>query len=92
MDLTPFSWIHTCGHRNLRLTSLEEQLGEEVSLRKVKGMVAFLFVHGMAYRPTLPDTAQRQDATELGLPGLAFVEDYADNVPRWVDPDECPYG
>jgi lipoate-protein ligase B len=92
MDLTPFSWIHTCGHRNLRLTSLEERLGEEVSLRKAKGMVASLFANRMAYRPALPDTAQRQDATALGLPGLACVDDCVDNVPRWVDLEEYSYG
>ena len=92
MDLTPFSWIHTCGHRNLRLTSHEERLGEEVSLRKAKGMVASLFANRMAYRPALPDTAQRRDATALGLPGLTCVDDCVDNVPRWADPEEYPYG
>ena len=90
MDLTPFSWIHTCGDRNLRLTSLEELLGEEVSFRKVKGMVAHLFAKRMAYRPALPDTAQRQEAAALGLPGFACVDDCAENVPRWADPEKCP--
>jgi lipoate-protein ligase B len=92
MDLTPFSWIHTCGDRNLRLTSLEELLGEEVSFRRVKGMVAHLFAERMAYRPALPSTAQSQDARALGLPGLDCVHDCVDNVPCWVDPEKCPDG
>jgi len=92
MDLTPFSWIHTCGHKNLRHTSLEELLGREVSLCKVKGMVAHLFAKSMAYRPALPNTALGQDATALGLPGLAWVQDWVEDVPRWIDPEKCPDG
>jgi lipoate-protein ligase B len=88
MDLTPFSWIHTCGDRNLRLTSLEELIGEEVSFRTVQGMVAHLFAERMAYRPALPNTAQRRDATALGLPRLAYFNDCGDNLHRWVDPEE----
>jgi lipoate-protein ligase B len=68
MDLTPFSWIHTCGHRDLSITSLREQLGEDVSLHEVKGIVAALFEQTLSYRHCLPGTDQVREARALGLP------------------------
>lgn len=68
MDLAPFSWIHTCGHRDLSVTSLSEWLGDEVSVREVKEVVASLFVQTLSYRVCLPDAAQHGEARALGLP------------------------
>jgi lipoate-protein ligase B len=68
MDLAPFSWIHTCGHRNLSITSLGEQVADEVSVREVKEVVASLFLQTLSYRVCLPDAAQRREAKALGLP------------------------
>ena len=68
MDLAPFSWIHTCGHRDLSVTSLSELLGEEVCVREVKEVVASLFVQTLSYRLCLPDTSQEREAWALCLP------------------------
>lgn len=35
-DLTPFAWIHPCGFRNIRMTSLGAELGREVPLDRVR--------------------------------------------------------
>ena len=68
MDLAPFSWIHTCGHRDLSVTSLSELLGEEVCVREVKEVVASLFVQTLSYRLCLPDASQEREAWALCLP------------------------
>jgi lipoate-protein ligase B len=68
MDLVPFSWIHTCGHRDLSVTSLSELLGEEVCVREVKEVVASLFVQTLSYRLCLPDASQEWEAWALCLP------------------------
>jgi len=68
MDLAPFSWINTCGHRDLSVTSLGELLGEQVCVREVKEVVASLFVQTLSYRVCLPDAAQSREAGALGLP------------------------
>jgi lipoate-protein ligase B len=91
MDLTPFSWINTCGHKDLLLTSLRELLGRQVSVQEVKGIVASLFVHTMAYRPALPDKAQGEEAAALGLPGRPNRgNDVVGNSPCWIKPEEGP--
>lgn len=90
MDLTPFSWINTCGHKDLSITSLSEMLGEDVSLQEVKRIVASLFVHTMAYRPALPDTAQGEEAAALGLPPQPRVNDGEETSPGWVEPEKGP--
>ena len=90
MDLTPFSWINTCGRKGISLTSLSELLGEDVSLQEVKGIVASLFVHTMAYRPALPDTAQGEGAAALGLPHPHRVNDGVENSPGWIEPERGP--
>ena len=76
MDLAPFSWIHTCGHRDLSVTSLGELLGEEVCVREVKEVVASLFVQTMSYRLCLPDGSHGREARALGLasPKARFME------------------
>ncbi len=76
MDLTPFSWIHTCGHRDLSVTSLGELLGEEVCVREVKEVVASLFVQTLSYRLCLPDASQEREARALCLPSpeARFIE------------------
>jgi lipoate-protein ligase B len=68
MDLAPFSWIHTCGHRDLSITSLGELVGDEVSICEVKEIVASMFTETMPYRVFLPDDAQGRDVKALGLP------------------------
>ena len=68
MDLAPFSWIHTCGHRDLSVTSLGELLGEEVRVREVKEAVASLFMQTLSYRLCLPDASQGREARALCLP------------------------
>jgi lipoate-protein ligase B len=65
MDLTPFSWIQTCGHANLRVTSLEALIGGRVSLGKVKETVASLFASRMGYRPASSETVRRESAPLL---------------------------
>ena len=76
MDLAPFSWIHTCGHRDLSVTSLGELLGEEVCVREVKKVVASLFAQTMSYRLCLPDGPHDREARALGLasPKARFME------------------
>jgi len=76
MDLAPFSCIHTCGHRDLSVTSLGELLGEEVCVREVKELVASVFVQTLSYRVCLPDDAQDLEARALGLasPDARFME------------------
>ena len=76
MDLAPFSWINTCGHRALSITSLGELLGEEVCVREVKEVVASLFIQTMSYRLCLPDASQDREARALGLasPESRFME------------------
>ena len=76
MDLAPFSWIHTCGHRDLSVTSLGELLGEEVCVREVKEVVASLFVQTLSYRLCLPDASQEREAWALCLlsPEAQFIE------------------
>jgi lipoate-protein ligase B len=76
MDLAPFSWIHTCGHRDLPVTSLGELLGEEVCVREVKEVVASLFAQTMSYRLCLPDGSHDREARTLGLasPKARFME------------------
>ena len=76
MDLAPFSWIHTCGHRDLSVTSLSELLGEEVCVREVKEVVACLFMQTLSYRLCLPDASQDREARALGLasPPFRFIE------------------
>ncbi len=68
VDLEPFDWIHTCGQKDLRLTSLEKLLGESVPLARVKRMVASLFLQGLGYRQAEPDPAQLEGMEALGLP------------------------
>ena len=68
MDLEPFDWIHACGQKDLRLTSLEERLGESVPLPRVKRMVACLFAQGLGYRPAVPEAAKLEGMEALGLP------------------------
>jgi len=36
LDLAPFNWIHPCGFPHLLMTSMELQLGEQVSMTEVK--------------------------------------------------------
>jgi lipoate-protein ligase B len=76
MDLSPFSWIHTCGHRDLSVTSLAERLGDEVSVREVKEAVASLFVETLSYRVCMPDATRYREVSTLGLPspGARFME------------------
>lgn len=68
MDLEPFDWIHACGKKNLRLTSLEAHLGEKVPLPKVKRTVASLFARGLGYRHAVPEPAELQGMATLALP------------------------
>jgi lipoyl(octanoyl) transferase len=90
MDLTPFSWIHACGQKNLQLTSLGELLAESVSIRTVKTVVASLFLRRMAYRIALPDPAQREGLAALGLPPPSHLDRCEENVPGWISPRVCP--
>ena len=90
MDLTPFSRINTCGQKDISLTSLSELLGEDVSMQKVKGIVASLFVHTLKYQPALPDTAQGEEAAALGLPRPSRVTDGMGNLPGWIEPEKNP--
>jgi lipoate-protein ligase B len=93
MDLAPFTWIHTCGHRDLSTTSLRELLGENVSLREVKGVIASLFAQTMSYRPSLPDAARNREARALGLPSAeARFSDGLENVAGWIEPGRGPQG
>ena len=68
MDLAPFSWIHTCGHRDLSVTSMAERVGDEVSLGEVKEVVASLFLETLSYRLCLPDVSRDREARALCLP------------------------
>jgi len=89
MDLTPFAWIHTCGHKGLAVTSLSEQLGREVPVHEVKGVVASLFAQTLSYRPVLPDAAQGRAAADLGLPSPETRRaDGPENVLGWILPDK----
>ena len=58
-DLTPFSWIHTCGHKNLQVTSLKELGDGNVSVGRVKQTVAALFARRMGYRPVPPQSVRK---------------------------------
>jgi lipoate-protein ligase B len=35
-DLTPFGWIHPCGFQNIRVTSLEAELAQEIPMKPVR--------------------------------------------------------
>lgn len=76
MDLAPFSWINTCGHRGLSITSLGELLGDAVSFEEVKRIVASQFVQTLSYRVCLPDAARDREAGALCLPSprARFIE------------------
>jgi lipoate-protein ligase B len=76
MDLAPFSWIHTCGHRDLSVTSLAKLLGDAVSFEEVKGIVASQFVQVSSHRVHLPDAARDREVRELCLlpPDARFVD------------------
>jgi lipoate-protein ligase B len=65
MDLTPFSWIYTCGHKNLRVTSLGALLGGHVSMAKVKETVASVFAQRMAYRRVPRESVRKESAPLL---------------------------
>ncbi len=88
MDLTPFSWIHTCGHEGLPITSLKEQLGTAVPVHEVKVVVASLFAQTLSYRPVLPDVARGREATDLGLPSpRTGPTDGPGNTLGWIRAD-----
>ncbi len=93
MDLTPFSWIHTCGRRDLSNTSLRDQLGKDVSLHEVKGIVASLFEQTLAYRHCLPGTDQVREASALGLPQPeAWFRNEMENAAGWIAAGRSPRG
>jgi lipoate-protein ligase B len=81
MDLTPFSWIRTCGHQDLAVTSLRELLRKGVSVPEVKEAVASAFLQTLSYRPLVPEEAH---AAALGLPshGARFEENREDRAGR----------
>ncbi len=88
MDLTPFSWIHTCGHRDLKVTSLRDEIGDGVSLHDLKGGVAALFVETLSYRHCMPAGGLGPEVTALGLPALEerFLR-YRENHSGWIEPE-----
>jgi lipoate-protein ligase B len=92
MDLTPFSWIHTCGHQGLSLTSLREQLGRDVSLQEAKPIVASVFVESLSYHLCLPEAADVRDTTALGLPPLEErFRDGQESISGWMEPGRAPW-
>lgn len=93
MDLAPFSWIHTCGQRDLAVTSLSELVDRAVPLREVKKIVASRFVVTSGYRPALPAGDERREAETLGLPPLETrFNGGVENAAGWVAPDGDPQG
>ncbi len=91
MDLTPFSWIHTCGHRDLSITSLRDQLGEGVSVHGLKGLVASVFVEALQYRTCVPGEGRSREVRALGLPSLE--ERYRhdrEGSSGWLEPGMSP--
>jgi lipoate-protein ligase B len=48
MDLTPFSWINPCGLHNIKMSTMEKECGQKISLPQVlvslqKHLLAFLY-------------------------------------------------
>jgi lipoate-protein ligase B len=87
MDLTPFHWIHTCGRPGLSVTSLSKLLERDVSLHRVKRVVASVFAESFSYRICLPDEPDLREARALGLPSLEerFL-DGEEDTSGWMEP------
>lgn len=91
MDLTPFSWIHTCGHRDLSITSIRDQLGKGVSIHGLKERVASVFVEALHYGHCMPKEGQGREVSALGLPSLKerFHRGRRDTS-GWIEPCKNP--
>jgi lipoate-protein ligase B len=89
MDLTPFSWIHTCGHPDLAITSLRDQLGQGVSMHGLKERVASIFVDVLHYRHSMPDPGRGPELEALGLPRLEHrFRRSREDTSGWIVPGE----
>jgi lipoate-protein ligase B len=91
MDLTPFSWIRTCGHQDLSITSLRDQLGKSVSVQGLKEQVASIFVEALRYRHCMPEEGQSREVRALGLPSLEERFDHGrEDASGWIEPGKGP--
>jgi len=50
-DLTPFSWMHPCGLRDVRVTSMQALLGDPPARREVVRALADTFAERLGYGP-----------------------------------------